>query len=177
MEFNILKGDIKKSYTGEVELVITLPKETNVEPLHDYLTNDSKEKVLTLDYKKRKRSINANNYFWKLCTEIADKLRTSKDEVHLSMLKQYGQSTLITVLDEAVPMLLKSVEHYEVVKEHCQLNGKLYTHIKVYMGSSSMNTLEMSILIDGTVSEAESLGICTLTPTEIQQLKSQWKIE
>ena len=45
----------------------------------------------------------------------------------------------------------------------------------MFVGSSSYDTREMSILIDGVVSEAEGLGIITMTPGEIQRLKDNWK--
>ena len=56
-----------------------------------------------------------------------------------------------------------------------QQTEKSFTHIKVFVGSSSYDTREMSILIDGVVSEAEGLGIITMTPGEIQRLKDNWK--
>ena len=37
-----------------------------------------------------------------------------------------------------------------------------------------MNTYEMSKLIDGTVEEAQSIGIETMTPDELAHLKAMW---
>jgi hypothetical protein len=56
--------------------------------------------LLTIEVKpyRKRRSLNANAYAWKLITEIADELLLSKDIVYLSMLKRYGQSELISVL-------------------------------------------------------------------------------
>lgn len=58
---------------------------------------------------------------------------------------------------------------------HSMLNGKDFTHYKVYKGSSEYDSKEMSILIDGIISEAEELGIETLPPHEIQRLKEMWQ--
>ena len=49
-----------------------------------------------------------------------------------------------------------------------------YTYYKIYKGSSQFNQEEMSILIDGIVEEAKQLGIETMTPSEIANLKSMW---
>jgi hypothetical protein len=68
---------------------------------------------------------------------------------------------------------LKSVKYSEVFGKG-SINGKEFTHIKVYMGSSEMDTREMSILIDGIVSECKELNINTMTPNELEQLKEQW---
>jgi hypothetical protein len=143
-----------------------------MEPLNDLL-NDEKVKTCKIDHYKKKRSLNANSYAWVLITEIANKLRASKDEVYLQMLKRYGQSSIVSVVEEAVPVFMKSVKYAEEFGKG-MTNGKEFTHIKVYMGSSEMDTKEMAILIDGIVSEAEGLGIPTITPTEVQKLKEQW---
>jgi hypothetical protein len=46
----------------------------------------------------------------------------------------------------------------------------------VYKGSSEYNTKEMSVLIDGIISEAEAIGdIEVLPPHEIARLKEMWK--
>jgi hypothetical protein len=37
------------------------------------------------------------------------------------------------------------------------------------------DTKEMSVLIDGIVSEAKELGIETLTPDELERIKSAWQ--
>lgn len=41
-------------------------------------------------------------------------------------------------------------------------------------GSHTYNTAEMSKLIDGTVSEAKELGIETMTPDQIEEMKQKW---
>ena len=120
---------------------------------------------------RAKRSLNANNYAWKIITEIGNVLRASKDEIYLTMLKRYGQSDLVSVLSH-VP-----VSHYFKYYEEAgasKLNGKEFTHYRVYKGSSEYDSREMSVFIDGVVSEAKELGIQTETPDEIARLKSLW---
>ena len=52
-----------------------------------------KDKPYTAQIKeyRKKRSLDANAYCWKLIGDIADALRTSKEEVYRLMLKRYGQ--------------------------------------------------------------------------------------
>ena len=57
------------------------------------------------------------------------------------------------------------------------LNGKEFTHYKIYKGSSEFDTKEMSIFIDGIVQEATQLGIETRTPSELALLKSEWNTQ
>lgn len=124
-------------------------------------------------YRKR-RSLNANAYAWKIIGEIADSVRAGKDEIYLKCLKRYGQSELVSVLSH-VP-ISNYVKYYEEAGES-KLNGKDFTHYRVYKGSSEFDTREMSIFIDGVVSEAKGLGIQTETPEEIAKMKSLWKGE
>lgn len=122
---------------------------------------------------RKKRSLNANAYAWKLINDIADVLRTSKEAVYLKMLKRYGQSEVISVLSQ-IP-IGHYVKYYEEAGEST-LNGKLFKHYRVYKGSSEFDTREMAVLIDGIVSEAKELGIHTATPDEIERMKSLWKV-
>ncbi len=47
-----------------------------------------------IDKRKKKRSNDANALCWKLCTEIANALRTDKESIYVDMLKSYGQSDM-----------------------------------------------------------------------------------
>ena len=174
IELTFSKGKITRQFSGDYEVTLIVPKEeqNSMEPLNELL-NDEKLKTCKIDHKKKRRSLNANSYAWLLITEIANKLRSSKEEIYLQMLKRYGQSSVVSIIDEAVPVFMKSVKYAEEFGKG-MTNGKEFTHIKVYMGSSEMDTKEMAILIDGIVSEAEGLGIPTITPTEVQKLKEQW---
>lgn len=142
--------------------------------LINWLYNQEKDKIYEIKEYKQKRSLNANAYMWVLINEIANKVRLSKEEVYLNMLKSYGQSTIIS--------LLSSIDYngffkyYEVIGSSV-LNNKEFLHIRVYKGSSEYNTLEMSILIDGVVQECTNLGIATISDDEIERLKGSWKNE
>lgn len=174
MELTFTKGKIAKQFSGDYEVTLIVPKqeEGNMEPLNELL-NDEKIKSCKIEHKKKRRSLNANSYAWVLITEIANKLRASKEEIYLQMLKRYSQSSVVSIVDEAVPIFMKSVKYAEKFGKGT-INGKEFTHIKVYMGSSEMDTKEMAILIDGIVSEATELKIPTITPKEIERIKEQW---
>ena len=120
---------------------------------------------------RQKRSLNANNYAWKLITDIGNATRQSKEDVYFLMLKRYGQSEMISVQSH-IP-IGEYVKYCEEAGESI-LNGKLFKHYRVYKGSSEFDTKEMSIFIDGVVSEAKDLGIQTDTPDQIAKMKSLW---
>ena len=45
---------------------------------------------------------------------------------------------------------------------------------RIFKGSSEYDTREMSVLIDGVISEAKELDIETLPPHEIERMKQKW---
>lgn len=153
-----------------ITLTLTVNEEAAAKNLYDDLNGEEKLSV-KIDKYREKRSLNANAYAWKLLTEIANVCRTSKDEVYLEMLKRYGQSEIISVLAH-IP-IGEYVKYCEEAGES-KLNGKLFKHYKVYKGSSEFDSREMSIFLDGIVSDAEELGIQTMTPDEVARLKSLW---
>lgn len=132
----------------------------------------NKDKEFEIKEYKPKRSRNSNSYAWLLITKIADTLRLDKEEVYLDMLKHYGQSEMVSVLSEID--VKGYFKYYEKVGETV-LNGKEFSHYKIFKGSSEYNSKEMSIFIDGVVQEAKQLDIDTITPVELDKLKQMWK--
>lgn len=162
--------DISIDYkSGKPKVTLLLEQRESISSLEEI-----KEDKLSIEIKKyrKKRSLNSNNYAWELITQIGDILRASKEEVYMEMLKRYGQSQMISVLEEID--VSKFLKYYEEAGESI-LNGKTFKHYKVYTGSSEMDTKQMSILIDGIVSEAKDLGIETMPPAELKALKESWK--
>ena len=153
-----------------VTLTLSVNEEAAVKSLYDEL-HDVEKLSIKIDKHREKRSLNANNYAWAIMTEMANVLRASKEEVYLKMLKRYGQSEIISVLSH-IP-IGEYVKYCEEAGEST-LNGKLFKHYKVYKGSSEFDTREMSIFLDGVVSEANEIGVQTMTPNEIAKLKSLW---
>ena len=166
--------DVSVDFKGKnAYLTLTIDQKRSAINCYDDLHLEEKL-TFKIDKYREKRSLNANNYAWKLLTEIANITRKSKEEVYLDMLKEYGQSEMFSVLAH-IPVQ-EYIKYYEEVGEGI-VKGKLFKHYRVYKGSSEFDTREMSIFIDGIVSEAQELGIETKTPDEIARLKSLWECE
>jgi hypothetical protein len=140
----------------------------NAIQLIQFLYNQDKGKLFTIKEYKEKRSLDQNAYAWKLITEIGNVIRKSKEEVYLQMLKDYGQSEVVSILSSANPK--GYFKYYEEIGTGV-VNNKEFTHYKIFKGSSEFDRKEMSIFIDGIVDECKQLNIPTLTPDEIAQLK------
>lgn len=166
----MLKGaTFRDLLTGKITVMLELNEQGTAQNMIDELT--LQKLSIKIDKYREKRSLNANAYAWLLIGKIGNATRASKEEVYFKMLKDYGQSDLVSVLAH-IP-----VEHYFKYYEEAgesTLNGKLFKHYRVYKGSSEFDTREMSIFIDGIVSEAKNLGIETMTPNEIAKMKDLW---
>lgn len=133
-----------------------------------WLYYQDKEKQFVIKEYSEKRSLDQNAYAWKLITEIGNILSKSKEEVYLQMLKDYGQSEIVSVLSSINPS--GYFKYYEAIGTGI-VNNKEFTHYKIYKGSSEFNKQEMSIFIDGIVQECDNLNIPHLTRDDIALLK------
>lgn len=139
-----------------------------------------KDKDISVEIKKysEKRSLNANAYFHTLVGQIAAIQRLTHTEVHNRLIADYGvmdEQINNIILDDTIPWLrLDTIHLRPTTATRVMDNGKLYRVYLVMRGSHTYNTAEMSRLIDGTVEEAKALGIETLTPDELERMKSLW---
>ena len=157
--------------TGKPTLTLEVNERNDFEMLVDEMRDKDKLSIEVKPYRE-KRSLNANAYAWTLIGKIADAVRAGKDEIYLKLLKRYGQSEIVSVRSH-IPVE-NYFKYFEAAGES-KLNGKDFTHYRVYKGSSEFDTREMSIFIDGVVSEAKDLGIQTETPNQIAEMKARWE--
>ena len=137
-----------------------------------WLFGQDRNKEFEVKEYRPKRSLTANAYAWALMGKIAHVLRSSPEEVYEIMLQRYGQGERITVRGSVD--LTGKVDH-AFPRNYVFMNGEVWREWDVFVGSSKYDTQEMSILIDGIISEAKELGIETLPPYEIERIKSLWK--
>ena len=147
------------------------------------MSAEDKEALYDLSPHKdvKKRSLNANNYFYLLITKIAEKLKLSLNEVHNMMLSSYGypeymdDKIVYFILPDRVDVnKLEGVHLKATAKTQTLSNGELNRVYIVMRGSHTYNSAEMARLIDGVIQEAEALDIETLTPNQKEQMLQQW---
>lgn len=178
IELTFTEGNITRDLNGDFHVTMVVPKEeqNNMEPLNKLLSKD-KLKTAKYDIKHKKRSLDANAYCFVLCQKIAEKIGNTKEYVYKQAIKQVGQFEIVPIRNNAVEDWIKAWEHHglgwqaEIMRDS-KLDG--YTNVINYYGSSVYDSKEMSLLIDEIVNQAEELGISTITPKEIEQLKNAW---
>lgn len=165
------------------KLNITAQVNEDGQPVMDELKKLASCEKLSVVLKKwrRKRSLDANAYYWALVSKIAEKLRSSKAEVHNIMLARYGQpekeedgSAVILSVLEKIDLSKREDLHVKAIGSGT-VGGKRFTHYLLLRGSHTYDTQEMSVLINGVVSEAREMGIETMTPDELERLLAAWK--
>jgi hypothetical protein len=169
-----LSGNIEVSYTesGKQKLTFTL---TTKQDTTDLKAICDKKKLLSIECKehRKKRSLDANGMLWAICTQIAAAIKSSKDEVYLTMLERYGVFTHIIVKAEAVERIKQEWRTCRVLGE-VTVNGKTGIQIQCYYGSHLYDSKEFSVLLEGVISEAREMGIEVISEQDKQLLIQQW---
>ena len=142
----------------------------------DSLDNE-KDYILTIKEYRQKRSLNANSYAWTLMDKLAEKLRMAKTDIYRSYIKEIGgNNTLVCVQDAALDDLLRNWEQkgtgWLAETEKSKLDG--CTNVRLYYGSSTYDTSQMSRLIELIVQDCKENGIETLTPEELSRMSEEW---
>lgn len=138
--------------------------------------------TVTVKPHREKRSLDANSYYWVLLRQLAEALNLSIGAAHNLMLRRYGQLEtmdekvvylVVPDTDEAFQKALEA-ETYHIKPTSQTKDGKDGLTYRVYLmlrGSHSYDAKEMSVLIDGLISECRDVGIETMTPAELSRLE------
>lgn len=139
---------------------------------------------------REKRSLDANSYYWVLCSRLAEAIKVTRPYMHNCLLRRYGQIEMIG--GQAVYIVIPDTDEAKMEVDEAQLyhlrptsqvktgkDGEMYRTYMMLKGSSAYDTKEMSVLIDGLVSECREAGIETLPPEELERMMAAYgkKIE
>lgn len=141
----------------------------------------SKDYDISIKPKRKKRSLNANNYYWQLVNEMARAIDSTPAEVHNQNLIDFG----VPLIDKDGGLDWKlqkdnddymhsETEHLYPTDVTEDRKGKMYRWFYKLKPSHLFDTKEMARLIDGTVQNAKNMDIETKTPDELAELKQKW---
>lgn len=128
---------------------------------------------------RKRRSLDANSYFWVLCGKLAAKLGLPKEEVYRSLIKDVGDNfVIVPIKNEAVDKWIENWQSKGIgwvcdILGESKLDG--YTNVMTYYGSSTYDTKQMSTLINLIVEECKLQEIETMTPQELSLLLEEWR--
>ena len=125
------------------------------------------EKLFIVEVKepKSKRSLEQNRMLWQLIHSIAKQQHQDDMEVYCALLERAdAKSDYIITAYDMEDDLRKCFRGVRFIRKQ-DVNGKECNIYKVYIGSSKMNTKEMTELLDITLQLCAELGI----PTEMYE--------
>lgn len=139
--------------------------------------DDKKDYVLEIKEKKKKRSLNANGYFWALCDKLAVKTGVAKTDIYRSYIKEIGGNSYTgCYIDSHIKGVCETWESYGLgwCAETYPSKIKGCTNVILYYGSSLYDTDQMSRLINLIVQDCKENDIPTLDDLEIERLCKEW---
>lgn len=163
--------------SGKALLTLEINESESVKQGYDELKDCEKLSIKITKYRE-KRSLNANNYAWKLITELAESQGITKEELYRHYVKDVGVCRQVEIDEKAADTLahswsLHGLGWFSEKLDYGEHDG--FVLMNLYYGSSTYNTKQMSRLIDNIVQDCQAVGIETKTPDEIDRLVSLWK--
>lgn len=162
MEFQCQIKDIARNMlTGK--MMITLESSQNITETEEL---QNQELTCRLCKFKKRRTLDANAYFWVLAHKLAAKMEIPVGEIYRSYVRDKDLEALMQGWNSNG--LGWIAEPFESKTEGC-------TNVILYSGSSTYDTAQMHRLIDLVVQDCKEQGIETMTPAELAMLIGGWK--
>lgn len=145
--------------------------------LSEFIQGDTK--ILTvqigkneeIEVKRKKRSKNANSYFWELLQKLCEEMNIDVIQEYKKRVKELGIFKQWEISIENVPTFEKLWQDRGIAwftEKVEEIGNKAI--INAYYGSSSYNSRQFSKLLDNLVQDCKSVGIQTLDELEIEEL-------
>lgn len=158
--------------TDEMQITFTVNEALTGSEI-DEIKDVDKLVVKATKYRK-KRSLDSNAYAWVLIQKIAEAVGSDKWSVYLELLQRYSRAfTHIIVKKDAVETM-KGLYRTCIDLGEITVNGQTGHQLQVYYGSSTFDSKQMSVFINGIVSECKELNIETMLPDEIERMNIRW---
>lgn len=163
--------------------------DSDIREEYDKLKDKERLRIRIVQYRK-KRSLDANAYYWTLLTKFADVIGLSNPEAHNMMLRGYGQSEIfdgravyVTIPDteEAEKKVNNATDYHLAPTSQVRMGNDdvLYRTYRLLRGSRTYDTKEMSRLIDGLITCCKEAGIPETeiaSPNEKEILKERYGV-
>ena len=138
------------------------------------MLEDGKKYTVEVREQKNHRSLEANAYAWVLLDKLSEKLFLPKEEIYKRLVKDIGgNNVIVCAKSDAVEDLIKNWGHNGLGWVCDTINSKIQgcTNVILYYGSSTYDVSQMHRLIELIVQECKQVGIETLTPEQIANLR------
>lgn len=153
--------------SGKTLLMLETDERPNLDALKD------KDLRCELTVWRNRRSKDANAMLWACLQDIAAALGSDKWTVYLQMLKRYGRFTYVLMPEKAVEQFRAGWRECEEVGE-VDVNGRKSVQLLCYFGSSTYDTKQFSVLLDGVISEMREMGLQIPERADVRRALEEW---
>lgn len=148
----------------------------------EYIEQLKKQNKLNIEIKKyrKKRSKDANSYFWKLLSEYSEEKEVDTIEEYKERVKALGIFRQFKIEKDNISTFEK-MWTAQGIAWFCEtfdtdfIGDTEFKIINAYYGSSSFNTKQMSRLINDLVEDCKEVRIETKPKEEIKALLKEWE--
>lgn len=140
-----------------------------------------KDKDLDIEIKihREHRSKDANAMLWACLGDMAKVLGQKPWNLYLNALKDYGKYTTLIVRQDAVEDVKKQwrevMEVGETIMYDEDGDAVRMVYLNCYFGSSTYDSKEFSILLDGVISDMKDLGLTPPPSGDMQRAIENWE--
>ena len=173
MEFTGKVQNVSRDWqTGQFQITFTVNEASAINEVNN-IQSCEKLNIRATRHRER-RSLDANALLWLCLGRIAEALRTDKWDVYLQILKRYGKYTYICVKPAVVDAVKAQWRECEEIGK-VNINGQEAVQMLCYFGSSTYNTKEFSVLLDGVISEMKEMNLEAPTSEDMERALKQWE--
>ena len=167
---------LSRGMGGELLVTLSMP------PNHIDEVAKLKDEVLDVELKKHRerRSKDANSLMWCICREIGAALNIPDREVYRKAIKDIGVYDIVPIQVERIDALKRHWSGHGIgwfIEVEDNESKKLpgFKRVRMYYGSSTYNSKELSALIDYLQDDAQQIGITLQASKEqIEEAKRRW---
>lgn len=136
---------------------------------------EGKDLDIKLIQHKKKRSLDANAFFWAIVGDISRKLGTRSEDVYVELIKRYGSYTTLSARIDAYKKLSELYRLVDVVGTYMNVDGSEWATFRCFYGSSMYDVQEMSALINGALEELDEMGLQRPPSLDLQAALELWE--
>ena len=153
-----LEGGPHKNANGDNLITLNIGQDDS-QMQKVYNDFNDKSLLLKLSVYRKKRSSEANRYFWKCVSILAAGLNNDNWDQYLTELERYGKYTSLISRQDSYPDLQNLWRETKITGERKDENGVMYYDVNCYYGSSSYDTAEFNRLINGVIEDIKDAGL------------------
>lgn len=171
-----LRGKIKSIAKNIINGHFDVTIEMTEGDAHDIASLADKDLSVELKQWRNHRSLDANALLWACIGDMVKALGGDKWDYYIKYLREYGQYTMIQLQPDALEQFKKVYRECEVIGSR-YVDGKEMLQVLCYYGSSTYDTKEFSVLLDGVIQDMKHAGVEPPTSEEMKRSLEMWENE